>query len=215
MEQTRHAYSKKEEFLNILTHGFGFVLSVLALIAMLIKTAQCGFRQQLSAWIFGLSLVFLYAASTLYHAAKKPSYRRKLNILDHAFIYVLIAGTYTPFTLITLQSSYGKTMLATVWIVAIVGSVFKLFFTGKFEKISTYAYIGMGFIVVVLIKPLLQNLPLSGFWYLIGGGVSYIIGAYFYLKDGKIAYNHAIFHVFVLLGSFGHFMAVYHHVLCA
>jgi len=207
-------YSKKEEFLNVLTHGFGFVLSFVTLVLMLQKTANCNFRNQISAWVFGLSLILLYGASTFYHATKKPLLRRKLNILDHAFIYVLIAGTYTPFTLLTLQSSYGKTMLATVWIIALVGSIFKIFFTGKFEKISTYAYIGMGCIVIFLIKPLLKNLPLHGFYYLIGGGISYIIGAYFYLKDGKINYNHAIFHVFVLLGSFLHFMAVYNYVLC-
>ncbi len=158
--------------------------------------------------VFGISLITLYTASTIYHASKDASLRKKLNIFDHAAIFLLIAGTYTPFTLITLKGRIGWIIFGITWLIAITGIILKLFYTGKYDKLSTAMYIFMGWIIVFAIKPLLENLPPEGIKWLFAGGVFYTVGAILY-STPKIKYNHAIFHLFVLLGSFSHFMAVY------
>lgn len=206
-------YHSIEEKLNIITHGLGLILSIIALIVLVIHAAENGNPTQLvSVIIFGSSLILLYSASTLYHYSQKPEMRRKLNILDHASIYILIAGTYTPFTLITLKGTLGISIFAIAWSIALFGVLFKLFYTGRYDKISTIAYVAMGWIIIFAIKPLVANLPLQGLYWLFGGGLFYTIGAVFY-SIKKLKYNHAIFHVFVLLGSFSHFMAIYYYVL--
>ncbi|APG66036.1 hemolysin D [Tenacibaculum todarodis] len=211
-EKLNHLYSKKEEFLNVLTHGFGLLLSVIALPFLVQKSFNYHHLwQHLSLVIYGLSLIVLYAASTFYHAAKKPNIRRKLNIFDHAAIYVLIAGSYSPFCLIALPEKLGCQLFIAVWIFALSGVILKLFFTGKFDKISTALYILMGWQVMFFIKPLMESLSESAFFYLVAGGISYTIGAILY-SISKLPYNHAIFHVFVLGGSFFHFMAIYYHI---
>lgn len=211
-EKLNHLYSKKEEFLNVLTHGFGLVLSVIALPFLVQKSFNYPtVWQHLSFVIYGLSLIVLYAASTFYHAAKKPHIRRKLNIFDHAAIYVLIAGSYSPFCLIALPEKLGWQLFIAVWIFALSGVILKLFFTGKFDKISTALYILMGWQVMFFIKSLMESLSESAFFYLVAGGISYTIGAILY-SINKLSYNHAIFHVFVLGGSFFHFMAIYFHL---
>lgn len=207
-----HHYSKKEEFLNVLTHGFGLLLSIIAFPFLILKSLSYSeFWQQASFIIYGLSLIILYAASTFYHAAKKPKKRRQLNIFDHAAIYVLIAGSYSPFCLITLPEKLGWQMFIAVWIFALLGVILKLFFTGRFDKLSTTLYILMGWQVMIFIKPLMNNLSEEGLFYLITGGISYTVGAILY-SISKLSYNHAIFHVFVLGGSFCHFMAIYFHI---
>ncbi|MCL4133378.1 UNVERIFIED_CONTAM: hypothetical protein GTU68_000909 [Idotea baltica] len=206
-------YNSKEERLNVLTHAIGLVLSVVALVVLLIHASYNGTtRHIVSFFIFGASLILLYSASTFYHYTQQPELRKKLNILDHAAIYVLIAGTYTPFTLITLKGNLGWTIFGITWGIALVGVFLKLFYTGRFEKVSTAAYVAMGWIIIFAIKPLLENLPLNGLYWLLAGGVFYTVGAILY-SIPKIKYNHTIFHVFVLLGSFSHFMAVYYYVL--
>jgi hemolysin III len=208
-EKLNHTYSKKEEFLNVLSHGFGLVLSLLAFPFLVIKSlGYDGFWKPTSFLIYGLSLILLYAASTFYHAAKKPAIRRKLNIFDHAAIYVLIAGGYTPFCLVALNSTLGWSVFIFVWIFAFVGIILKLFFTGKYDKISTAMYLLMGWQVVFFAKPLASNLSENGLYLLIFGGVFYTIGAILY-SIKKLPYNHAIFHVFVLLGSLSHFFSIY------
>ena len=206
-------YSEKEEGLNILTHGFGLLLSVLALFLLIIKASKSESNLVIiSSVIYGLSLIILYAASTFYHAAKDPNKRYKLNIFDHASIYVLIAGTYTPFTLLILEGWIGWTIFGVSWGLALIGVVLKLFYTGKYDRISTIAYVLMGWLIVFAINPLIANLSLEGLLWLFAGGVFYTTGAVLYSIE-KIKYNHAIFHIFVLAGSFSHFMAVYYHVL--
>ena len=206
-------YSKTEEKLNVITHGIGLILSSIALILLVVHANDMGtIRHVISFTIFGVSMILLYSASTFYHYFQNPTIRKKLNILDHAAIYVLIAGTYTPFTLITLKGTLGWTIFGITWGIAIIGIILKLFYTGRFNKISTAAYIAMGWIIIFAIKPLLENLPLNGLYWLLIGGVFYTVGAILYSIE-KINYNHAIFHVFVLLGSFSHFMAVYFYVL--
>ncbi len=206
-------YPSTEEKINILTHGLGLLLSIAALVLLIIHASTHGTaRHIVSFTIFGASMILLYSASTLYHYSQKPDIRRKLNILDHASIYVLIAGTYTPFTLITLKGWLGWTIFGITWGIAIIGVFFKLFYTGRFDKISTIAYVAMGWIIIFAVKPLIENLPLNGLYWLLAGGIFYTIGAVLYSVK-KIKFNHAIFHVFVLLGSFSHFMAIYFYVL--
>ena len=206
-------YPSTEEKINILTHGLGLLLSIAALVLLIIHANAHGTaRHIVSFTIFGASMILLYSASTLYHYSQKPDIRRKLNILDHASIYVLIAGTYTPFTLITLKGWLGWTIFGITWGIAIIGVFFKLFYTGRFDKISTIAYVAMGWIIIFAVKPLIENLPLNGLYWLLAGGIFYTIGAILYSVK-KIKFNHAIFHVFVLLGSFSHFMAIYFYVL--
>jgi hemolysin III len=211
-ENLNHRYSNTEEKLNILTHGFGLLLAIIALPCLILKSlTYLELWQTISFIIYSLSLIVLYAASTFYHAAKKPKLRRKLNIFDHAAIYVLIAGSYTPFCLVVLPEQTGWYMFVFVWLFALAGVILKLFFTGRFDKLSTALYLIMGWQVVFLIKPLMSNLSYDGLFYLMAGGVFYTVGAILY-SIKKIPYNHAIFHVFVLLGSFSHFWAIYKYV---
>ncbi|CAM1370535.1 Hemolysin-3 homolog [Tenacibaculum soleae] len=211
-ESLNHQYSKKEEKLNVLTHGFGLVLAIIAMPFLVLKSLEYNEFWKISSFvIYSLSLIILYAASTFYHAAKEPKLRRRLNIFDHAAIYVLIAGSYTPFCLVVLPDSSGWYLFVFVWLFALAGVVLKLFFTGKFDKLSTALYLIMGWQVIFLIKPLMNSLSSDGLFYLMAGGVFYTVGAILY-SIKKIPYNHAIFHVFVLLGSFSHFWAIYKHV---
>lgn len=211
-EKLNYMYSKSEERLNILTHGFGLVLSLAAFPFLIVKSTEIESSfAVLSFLIFGLSMITLYAASTFYHAAKKPKLRRQLNIFDHAAIYVLIAGTYTPFTLITLEGSLGWIIFGCTWGFALIGIILKFFFTGKYDTLSTIMYVLMGWQIVVVIKPLLRNLSTDGVFLLIAGGVFYTIGAILY-SIKKLPFNHAIFHVFVLLGTLSHFLCVYFFV---
>ena len=206
-------YESTEEKINVITHAIGLLLSIAALVLLIVHASYHGTaRHIVSFTIFGASLIVLYSASTLYHYSQKPNIRHKLNILDHASIYVLIAGTYTPFTLITLKGALGWTIFGVTWGIALVGIFLKLFYTGKYDKISTIAYVVMGWIIIFAVKPLMENLPINGLYWLLTGGISYTIGAVLYSVK-KIKYNHAIFHLFVLLGSFSHFMAVYFYVL--
>lgn len=201
-------YSEKEERLNIITHGFGLVMSCIAFPFLVVKSQDYeGFWKPASLLIYGLSLIVLYAASTLYHSAKDPIRRRKLNIFDHAAIYVLIAGTYTPFCLIVLGETLGWTIFGFTWTFALIGILLKLLFTGRFDKLSTLMYVLMGWQILFVINPLIENFPTQGVQLLFLGGVFYTLGAVLYSLK-KINYNHAIFHVFVLLGSLCHFLSV-------
>lgn len=211
-ENLNHRYSDKEERLNVLTHGFGMFMSVIGLFFLISKSfAYSGFWNRASFVIYGVSMIVLYAASTFYHAAKKPSLRRKLNIFDHAAIYVLIAGSYSPFCIVVLNNDFGWYMFLFVWTCALLGVILKLFFTGRFDKISTFLYLLMGWQVMFFIKPIMNNLPLEGLYYLMAGGVAYTLGAILY-SISRIPYNHAIFHVFVLFGSFFHFMTIFFYI---
>ena len=212
MSKKNYKYSKKEEKLNVLSHAFGLLLSVIAFPFLILKSLDFnGFWKPASFIIYGGSLIILYAASTLYHSAKKPKQRRRLNIFDHAAIYILIAGTYTPFTMVTLEGKTGWIIFILTWIFALIGVILKLFFTGKFDKISTIMYVLMGWQIVFAINPLIEKLATEGLQWLFLGGVFYTIGAILY-SIKKIPFNHAIFHVFVLFGSLSHFISVFYFV---
>jgi len=202
-------YSDSEEQLNIWSHGLGLLASIIVFPFLLKKAfSYSDFWEIASFIIYAFSLIILYAASTFYHAAKKPKKRRMLNIFDHAAIYVLIAGSYSPFCLVALKSYLGFYMFIAVWVFASTGIVLKLFFTGRFDKISTAMYLLMGWQVLFFIKPLIAVLTSFGLNLLIAGGIFYTVGAILY-SIKKMPYNHATFHVFVLLGSLSHFLALY------
>lgn len=206
-------YSPIEEKINIISHAVGFILSIVALVLLVTHANLHGDVWHIVSFsIFGASLIILYAASTFYHNAKKPELRNRLKIIDHAAIYVLIAGSYTPFTLVTLQGTLGWVIFGTSWGLALTGIILKLFFTGKYNLISTLMYVFMGWVIVFAIKPLINNLPLAGLFWLFAGGMAYTIGAILY-SIKKIKLNHAIFHLFVLMGSFSHFVSVFFYVL--
>jgi len=205
-------YSPTEEKLNIWTHAFGIFLSIIALVLLIIKAVQQdNIWMMISFPIFGVSLILLYLASTLYHASKEPQKRFKLKVFDHAAIYVLIAGSYTPFTLVSLNGETGWLIFSMVWVMAFTGIILKLFFTGKFKIVSTAMYVLMGWLIIFYFQDLTAHLHEKGVFYLILGGVLYTIGAILY-SIKKIKFNHAIFHFFVLAGSFCHFLSIYLYV---
>ena len=206
-------YSPAEELINVYSHAVGAVLSIIALALLILRAIQeTGILPLVSFTIFGASLVMLYITSTVYHNCKTPQLRSRLRIFDHVSIYVLIAGTYTPFALITLQGMTGWLIFGISWGFAVTGSSLKLFFTGRFKLISTLMYAFMGWLILFAIKPLANNLVDAGMLWLVIGGISYSLGAIIY-SIKRIPFNHAIFHMFVLLGSFCHFVAVYFYLL--
>lgn len=206
-------YSPIEEAINIYSHGIGIILGIIALFFLLIKAITQGNTWHIVSFsIYGVSVIILFVASTIYHASKQEVVRKKLKVFDHCAIYILIAGTYTPFCLVTLNGSVGWILFGIAWGLALVGILLKLFFTGKFEIISTLAYVFMGWIIVFAIDPLIENLSYAGLTWLLAGGISYTLGAILYAIN-KVKFNHAIFHVFVLIGSACHFVSVYYYVI--
>jgi len=206
-------YSALEETLNVSSHALGFVLSIIALGALLFLSVLGGdILKIVSVTIFGCSLVITYAASTIYHSSRSPLRRSRLRIMDHASIYLLIAGTYTPFALIVLQGSIGWTIFGISWGMAFVGITLKIFFTGRYRLLSTLMYLFMGWLIVFAIGPLIEKMPVIGLRWLVAGGLAYTLGAVLYAIR-KIPLNHAIFHSFTLVGSICHFVAVYRYVI--
>ena len=205
-------YPPLEEKINIISHGIGIIMSVIAFILLIIKSYADGDTLHIISYIvYGLSLIILYSASTIYHSSKTEGVRDKLNVFDHASIYVLIAGTYTPFALVTLEGTTGWVIFGTIWSFAIIGIVLKLFFIGRFKIISTVMYVLMGWLMVFAINPMINNLSADGLIWLLIGGISYTIGAVLY-SIKQIKFNHAIFHIFVLIGSIIHFISIYFYV---
>jgi hemolysin III len=213
MENNKKAYSDKEEALNTITHGIGLILSIPAVILLIFYSSINGTIWHIvSSCIYGSTLIILYLASTTYHGTKEPGLKKRLNVFDHSAIYLLIAGTYTPFLLITLRGAWGWSLFGVVWGIAVIGVFMKIFFAARYKFISALAYVLMGWIIIVAIKPLINNLASEGLFWLVAGGLSYTIGAVLYVIK-KIPYNHAIFHVFVLAGSIAHWIAVFFYVL--
>ena len=203
-----YPYSLKEEIANSVTHGIGAGLSVAGLTLLVALAAIYGdVWRVVSFSIYGSSLVILYLASTLYHSFQNPRIKRMLRVLDHASIYLLIAGSYTPFLLVSMRDAWGWTLFGVVWGLALLGVVFKVFFIGRYEVVATAAYVLMGWLCVIAFKEMLVKLPPGGMTFLIIGGVVYTAGVIFYAWE-KLPYNHAIWHLFVLGGSICHFFAV-------
>ena len=212
-EEGFDGFSPAEERLNVWTHGFGFLLSLLGLVLLVLKASDS--EDALRLWtsvVFGLSLPLLYLASTVYHSAKTERLRYRLQVFDHAAIYLLIAGTYTPFTLVALPGPIGNWIFGIVWGMAALGIFLKLFYTGRFVALSTAMYVAMGWLIIFAVEPLAQSLPAGGMDWLMAGGISYTVGAAFFLAE-RLRYNHAVFHILVLGGSFCHYWTVYFYVV--
>jgi hemolysin III len=206
-------YPPAEERINIASHAIGLLLSVIALILLVVRATTYGNAWHITSFsIFGISLIVLYAASTIYHSTKDPKLRTRLRIVDHASIYILIAGTYTPFTLVTLNGFTGWWLFGITWGLALTGIILKLFFTGRFQIVSTLMYVFMGWIIVFAIEPLVNNFSSAGLAWLVAGGIAYTLGAILY-GARIMKYNHATFHLFVLLGSAMHFVSVFYYIL--
>jgi hemolysin III len=197
-----------EEVANTLTHGAGTLAAAVGGATLVTMVAASGDRIRLvSALVYSVSLVALYAASTLYHWEQEQRTKTRLELLDHCAIFVLIAGTYTPFLLISLGKSVGPTMMWLVWSLAIAGVVFKLAFGTRFRIASTLLYIAMGWLIVLVAGPMIAALPLLSLALLVAGGLAYTAGTYFFCNE-RIPYCHAIWHLFVLAGSACHFAAI-------
>jgi len=203
-------YPRIEERINVISHALGALLSIAALVLLVVKAN--GAMQTVSVTVFAASMFALYGASTIYHSTSNVSRRAWLRTVDHSMIYVLIAGTYTPFALLVLRGTIGWTIFGVIWAMAITGIVIKLFHTGRYNKVSTAMYVFMGWAIVFAIKPLIANLSTEGLAWLFAGGVAYTAGALFY-SIRVMPYGHATFHLFVILGSFCHFVTVYFFVL--
>jgi len=207
------AYSPLEERINVYSHVFGLLLSVIGLMALLWRAWQHhSSLEMLAVGIFGLSMISLYAISSLYHSSTDPRIRSRRRIYDHACIYVLIAGTYTPFALISLPHEAGFTLFVLAWGIALSGIVLKIFFTGRFNLLSTSMYVVMGWMILFFIDDFNKILSAPAMAWLAAGGISYTLGAVMY-SIGRIPMGHAVFHVFVVLGSLCHFICIYFFVL--
>lgn len=198
-----------EEIGNAISHGVGLGLSIAALVILIYVGVKYGdSRYVVSYSIYGSSLVILYLASTLYHSVPAGKVKDLFKIFDHSAIFLLIAGTYTPITLIALRGRLGTTLFVIVWTIAFLGIVFKMFFSKKYKKLSTMMYLLMGWLIIFAIKPLITNLNTISTIFLVSGGIVYSIGTIFYLWK-KLKFNHLIWHFFVLGGSVCHFFMMY------
>lgn len=205
-------YEETEEKWNVITHAIGFFLSLIVFPVLMYKAiVSKDLATVLSYAIYGISMILLYAASTLYHSAINRKVRYYLNILDHAAVYVLIAGSYAPISLLVLEGRLGWLVFGISWAIAVFGIIYKVYFIGKYKLLSVGSYVTMGWLLLFFLEPLMFNLPVWGQRWLLLGGIFYSIGAYFFIAN-KIKYNHAIFHILVLLGSLCHFITVYYHI---
>ena len=201
----------REELANSITHGIGAVFSVIALILMELAVAGSGAGAHTAVTVFGFSMILSYTSSSIYHSIKPSNAKRVLRILDHVNIFILIAGTYTPFCL-TLAPGRGRLLLALVWGIVVLGTVFKLVFWGRLKVLHTLIYLAMGWLVVFFFNDFKEALPREVLYWMLAGGLSYTIGTIFYASK-KLPYYHAIWHVFVLGGSASFFFGIYHYVL--
>lgn len=206
-------YSPREELANSITHGVGAVLAIGALGILTAFAALFGNAWHIvSCSIFGATLILLYMTSTLYHSVQVPQAKTVLRILDHAAIFLLIAGTYTPFLLVNLRGPWGWSLLAVVWAIALLGVLFQVSLLRRWPVASVGLYVGMGLLIVVAIKPLIASLTPDGLRLLIAGGLAYILGLIFY-GWRRLPYHHAVWHLFVLAGSTFHFFSILFYVI--
>ncbi len=202
----------REQIVDTLTHGAGFLLAIAALVFLTLRASGSADTLRIVACvIFGVSLVLLYGASTLYHALHHTAARRVFQRMDHISIFFLIAGTYTPFCLILLPAAWGWSLFGVVWGIAIIGAGLKLWIGERYELLWVGLYVAMGWIVVVGLKPLLASTPPGGLALLVAGGVAYTAGVLFFVWE-RLPYNHGVWHLFVMAGSVFHFVAAYQYV---
>ncbi|MFW6333447.1 MAG: PAQR family membrane homeostasis protein TrhA [Thermodesulfobacteriota bacterium] len=213
MDDLTPRYSVREEIANSITHGIGFLLSIVGLCLLIVLSRAHGDAWHVvSCIIYGSTLIFLYAASTLYHSIYPAKLKPILRTLDHSTIFLLIAGTYTPFTLVNLRGPWGWSLFAVIWILAFFGIIFQKTMLRKGPMVSVGFYLLMGWVVVAAVKPMLSRVAPGGWVLLLLGGLSYTIGVVFYSWK-RMPYNHAVWHLFVLAGSACHFFAVLFYVI--
>lgn len=199
----------KEEQANAASHGFGLLLGLIGISFLILKILE---NENAKSWIggiaFSVGILMVYSFSTFYHAAKNPVWKSKLQILDHIAIYFLIAGSYTPMVLAVLKEEKAIIFLSILWASVLIGTFFKLFYTGRFKILSIVIYLTMGWLAVFFFQDILERISFSTLVWIGVGGVAYTVGVYFYLQSNKL-YFHAVWHVFVLIGTIAHYLAVY------
>ena len=210
IDALKSPYSIVEERFNAITHALGFIAALVGLVFLLTK-AQ-GAYAQLIVSIYAIAMLLMFLSSTLYHAVSHPNAKQILKKIDHVAIYLLIAGTYTPFMLLSVGGWLGLTATALIWLVALAGILFKCFAKGRFPKLSVITYLLMGWFAVAFIYPLYQALPSGGMWLLVLGGLCYTVGVLFYIAKQR-QFTHAIWHGFVVAGCLCHFFAIYYYVI--
>ena len=204
--------TRREEHFNAATHALGALLGIAGFILLIIYESKKTEWSLFSVIVYGLSIIILFSASALYHSVKSEKNRHFFRIVDHISIYLLIAGTYTPLLLITLEQSLGWTLFWVVWGIALFGLVLKIFFTGRFELFSTLLYLVMGWLIVFDFSALIEVMPTNGIVFLIIAGLAYTVGIIFYAIE-RIPYNHVIWHLFVLAGAIFHYFMVFFYVI--
>lgn len=213
VKASKASYSLGEEIANAVTHGLGAALAIAGLVVMMIFAARHGNAWHIvSCAVYGTTLVLLYTASSLYHSLPQPQAKKVLKILDHAAIFLLIAGTYTPFTLVNLRGPWGWTLFGLIWGLAMFGVIFQTTLLRSWVAVSLALYVAMGWAVVMAIKPLVASVAPGGLVLLVAGGLAYTLGTLFYLWR-QLRFHHAIWHLFVLAGSALHFFAVLFYVI--
>ena len=210
IDMPKGQYSDREELLNVISHGVGFVLSIVGLVALLTKAQSS--VQLIASAVYGVSLSLMFFTSSVYHASTRPEARSVLRKMDHTAIYLLIAGSYTPFLLFTVDGFLSTVGLIVIWMIGLFGIIFKIVAGAKYPKISIISYAIMGWLALLLIYPIYQNLSITGFLLLVFGGVCYSAGIPLYLLKSH-HYSHTLWHVAVLLGAACHFFAIYLFVL--
>lgn len=207
--ETKNYYYQNEEFWNTFTHAVGVLLSVAALVLLVVYSTD---KVSLaSGLVFGISLIVLYTASTVYHWITHPKWKKIFQKIDHLSIYILIAGTYTPVCLLGIKGAWGWMVFGIAWVLALIGFVFKFSPLQKYEKLSLILYVAMGWMAVIAIKPLIENVDPYALMLILFGGLSYTFGIYFFANE-RIPFNHSIWHLFVIGGSLLHFFAIFFYV---
>lgn len=201
---------KAEEIFNSISHGFGVIIAIACLVLLVVFSAIEGNVWKIVSFsIFGSSMIAVYVSSTLFHSTKDLRKKSRLNIFDHSMIYILIAGTYTPISLVTLKGAFGWVIFGIIWGVALIGVIYKLFFykgTSHERKLSAWLYVAMGWIIIIAIVPLIKNASSTTLWFLLAGCLSYSVGVLFYLVK-SIPFGHGIWHITILGGTTCHFFA--------
>ncbi|NOX15821.1 MAG: hemolysin III family protein [Epsilonproteobacteria bacterium] len=213
MNQSINNFSIAEEIWHAITHGVGFFLGIAGLVILVVTAAYHSDALGITtSAIYGATLIVMYGSSTLYHSITNYRAKKLFQTFDHASIYILIAGSYTPISLLTLRGAWGWSIFGVNWGIAMIGVALKFLYPRRFEKLSLYLYVIMGWIVLIAFDPLIHNMPSRGLWLLVAGGLLYSFGIIFYIKDTK-PYFHTIWHFFVLAGSICHYFAVLFYVV--
>lgn len=213
MEQSNvhdQPYSRSEEWLNSISHGIGFIFAVVGLVYLLLRSEDA--ITITASAIYGATLSLMFLASTVYHSVREASLKKLFKLFDHSAIYLLIAGTYTPFLILGLGGKLGWISVAVIWGIAVFGVTFKCFVRHRFPRLSVITYLTMGWLSVLLAYPLYKAIPGQGMWLLVAGGICFSVGVAFYVAK-KIKFTHAIWHMFVIAGCTCHYFSIYHFVI--